>query len=350
MRVRLFLLPTAALLSPAKNWTFVGAGGCDVSDDECHTPSLPFSHQIVALHQDRQESTNVTTGGTPSWLHINGDRSCLFAALTNVSKVASYEIVDGALVGPKSVLPSGGKYPVKLDTVNRLGGLLLVANYGGPTDGASVTSMTIGEVCKCCLVHADTMRFNRSSVDPQRQLSSHIHTVVVGTIAMADAQVYAADLGGDAIYRLSVHLRSPPGSLRLQETTPVEPRGSGPRHLAVGGSYDHRVLYVVHEMANAVSVHKANATGPLREVQRLRTVPGSASLPACVGFSARMMAAASTSERARAHAPPACSKAAEIALTHHGSSLYVSNRGYGTALTNTIAGYAVGADGLLTLT
>ena len=337
-------LPTAAAAAN-NNWTFVGAGGCDVSDAQCQKPSLPYSHQIVALHGTAAK-INTTTAGSPSWLHINAERTCLFAALTDASKVASYEILDGKLVGPKSVVDSGGKFPVKLDSVRSF---VIVANYGASTEGASVGSLVVGDECKCCLKLADSMPFNRSSVDPHRQLSSHIHTVVVdgANVAREDARVYAADLGGDAIYRLSVHLKgSPPGALTLEETAAVVPAGSGPRHLAVGGPSNRRMVYVVHEMANAVSVHSTE-TGKLVEVQRVSTLPSNASVPSCVGLSDLDGTAQTDSSEGAADPPSQCNKAAEIALTHDGRHLFVSNRGYGTALTNTIASYSIGDGGKL---
>jgi len=64
----------------------------------------------------------------------------------------------------------------------------------------------------------------------------------------------------------------------------------------------------------------------------------------CVGLSAVL----TTSEAIAPVEMISCSKAAEVVVTPDGASLFASNRGFGSPLTNTIAGFSIDARGLLT--
>lgn len=321
----MFMFALFTVAGTATSCLYLGAGGCDVADSQCSAPPAPLSNQIV-VKCDGQPLQNVTTGGSPSWLHLSRDGKCLFATQSDTNRVLSYERATLKLVANVS---SGGIAPVKLDST---AGVLLVANYGTPTAGASVASLRIG--ADCSLTPADSLPFNRSSIDPRRQLSSHIHTVVADDNALeaATAQVMAADLGGDALYTLRVRLRD--GALKLEHTRPVTP-GSGPRHIAIHPTL--RMAYVVHEMANAVSAWRIHADGSLEQAQpMLPTVPTNATLPSCVGVSGG------------GGGPAPCTKAAEILATPDGRSVFVSNRGVASKSTNTLAGFRVdAADGRL---
>ena len=68
------------------------------------------------------------------------------------------------------------------------------------------------------------------------------------------------------------------------------------------------------------------------------------SLSVCVGLSAVL----TTSEAIAPVEMISCSKAAEVVVTPDGASLFASNRGFGSPLTNTIAGFSIDARGLLT--
>ena len=95
-----------------------------------------------------------------------------------------------------------------------------------PGAGRAVASLLVG--ADCALKPADAVPYNRSSVDPSRQRSSHVHTVVVDPAV--PTRIFAADLGGDAVYTLTVDLATG----RLAHTgMSLAPAGSGPRHLAV---------------------------------------------------------------------------------------------------------------------
>jgi 6-phosphogluconolactonase (cycloisomerase 2 family) len=95
-----------------------------------------------------------------------------------------------------------------------------------------------------------------------------------------------------------------------------------------------RLLFVVHEMGNLVSVHSIGASGELTQIQEL---PTNFSSPG------QGLSKAETGDAA------AFSKAGEIQLTADGRSVFIGNRGYGTWEANSIAGYSVNTtDGTLT--
>jgi len=321
----MFLLSALATVPAPAPSVLVGSGGCDVSDSLCEPPVPPFSRQIVLLSAGGVKH-NYTTPGAPSWLHVSG--SCVFAAATTDNSLLSYKLgAGGALDGPVSAVPSGGLAPVKLDSA---GTTLVAANYGSPSSGASVASFVVDPQA-CSLTAGASMPFHRSSVDPRRQTNSHVHTVVVDHAASSANQtrVLAADLGGDAIYTLDV---SASGAISLLHTAAAA-AGSGPRHLAIHPKL--RVAYVVHEMSNTLTVHAIDdQSGSLSLLQTTSTLPLNATLPTCAGLHAGL---------------GGCSKAAEIVVTAGGESVFVSNRGVGSPLTNTIAGYEVLPHGYVAL-
>ncbi len=89
-------------------------------------------------------------------------------------------------------------------------------------------------------------------------------------------------------------------------------------------------------MSNALTTYAMGSTGELKTVRSGQRVVDP-SLPVCAGLAAPY----------RAHRPmlggdvPSCSKAAEVVVTPDGASLFASNRGFGSPLTNTIAGERV---------
>lgn len=297
-----------------------------MADTECQSPVEPLGKQVVALCEDasgkRSLTKNLTTDGTPSWLHVSHDGRCLFATQTDTHRVLSFDRAKLKLV---SNVSSGGLAPVKLDSY---ASLLLVANYGGPEKGASVASVHVDvETCALAASNIHSMPFNRPGPDPKRQLSSHIHTVVVDRAGSTDAyvQAFLADLGGDALYTIRVNRST--GSINLVHLTPVA-AGSGPRHIALHPWL--RTVYVVHEMANSVSAHTLTENGALEQLQTLPTVVANASIPPCAGMLIDGIGQGVGST---------CSKAAEIVT--NGQSVFVSNRGVDSRFTNTIAGFRV---------
>jgi 6-phosphogluconolactonase (cycloisomerase 2 family) len=335
------LVLLAGAVGASAGFIYTGAGGCDVSDTACVPPAAPYSQQINAFSQQTKGGklypvANYTTGGTPSWVIVPDepdlDTKCLFATLSDINRVVSYEVLAGGALSLVSNVSSGGLSPVYLDhyyaQYPQQGKALLVGNYNGDcaAGGATVASLLVSD--KCVLTPGDSIAFNGSGPDPTgRQKCSHAHSVVVDRYSFAAAaagtiDAFVQDLGADKVYTVALELAT--GKLSLKHTTVVA-AGSGPRHLAVtyhGGSDPKHVAYLVHEMANLVSVHTIDGTGALTLVQTLPTFDNSTG-----GFS----------------------KAAEIAINGDQNGVFVTNRGFGTAATNTVVGYAIDRNNSVTL-
>jgi len=199
-----------------------------------------------------------------------------------------------------------------------------------------VATMVIGDACTLTL--GDVMPFHRSSVDPDRQAGSHIHTVVTLPYGGRFSKLLlAADLGGDVVYTLRAS--EPDGRLTLLYNATSDP-GAGPRHIACHPSLP--IAYVLHEMSNALTVYEISDPSVAEPGQLIALQSGlrvvDPSLSVCAGLSETIAPKEMIS----------CSKAAEVVVTPDGASLFASNRGFGSPLTNTIAGFSIDARGLLT--
>jgi len=292
--------------------TFVGTGNCDGEDPNCvegpYQPEQIIRPLLVQKNGSMSiptlEHLSIPTGGAPVWLTTVGNGlqdGCMIATLANTSEIFTYSANGSHRV------PSGGANPVYASVANE-GHTLLVANYHGPdnsksSDGASVASFTIGKECALTLV--DVKKHSGHSINPDRQGGAHVHSVV----SVRGGLAYACDLGMDQIFTYKV---ASDGKLTEVGRTSVK-AGSGPRHLVQHPSKD--VVYVVSEMGQSVSSFKQDG----ERLEELQTIP--------VG------------------ANPG-SKAAELAISQDGSSVFVTNRG----LENTVSVFSTNAaNGELTL-
>lgn len=203
---------------------------------------------------------------------------------------------------------SAGAGPAHL-TVDRAGKCVLVANYGGGSVAALPIKAdgSLGEP-------ASSIQHTGGSVDPQRQKEPHAHSI---NVSPDNRFAFAADLGLDkvVIYKLDA------GNAALTANDPafatVLP-GSGPRHFAFhpGGKF----AYVINEMTCTMTAFSYDAKrGELKVIQTVSTLPAGESVKP--GYST-----------------------AEVVAHPNGKFLYGSNRGH-----DTIAVYAIGADGKITL-
>ena len=200
---------------------------------------------------------------------------------------------------------SGGEGPchVAVDAENRW---LYAAHY----NSGSVAAFALagdGRLAPASLILQD------SGTGPKpRQKGPHAHCVVLDP---AERFLYSCDLGADRVmvYRVG---GTDAQLERADPASAAEPAGSGPRHLllAPGG----RRAYVVNELASTVCVFDwREGEGRLALLQTLSALPAG-----WTGTNA----------------------SAELQLSPDGRFLYVSNRGL-----NSVARFAVGADGTLTL-
>ena len=182
---------------------FVGSGGCDVSDRECETPATP-PWAVSAFSWAGPGSTfvplaNYSNKGAPSWVMAGRDE-CFFATLETANATVSYAR-SGAKLTVRSVVPSGGAYPVCLA---RAGQYLLVANYGQPystAHDATVASFRVAEDCSLSSSPVSSIPFHSHGPDPHRQANSHIHGVYAMQLDVraSTTDVFAVDLGGECM-------------------------------------------------------------------------------------------------------------------------------------------------------
>lgn len=180
---------------------------------------------------------------------------------------------------------SGGDHPCHI-SISPNEDFVILGNYtGGSLSVFSVSSEGM-------LEHAQTIRHQGKSVNPQRQEKPHVHST---TFDPAGKRVLVADLGTDKIYVYDFDdTKAEP--LSLSGEFPVAP-GDGPRHLTF--SEDGKEVLVVGEMTASLNVF-AYENGILTPKQRLSLLAD--------GFEGKV-------------------GAAEIRLSPDGKQVYVSNRG-----------------------
>jgi len=244
----------------------------------------------------------------PSYLALSLDGKVLYAtAEVAGGGVAAYRLsADG-----KATFLNGQDTKGKGAThvsVDQTGTYLFAANYGSGSV-ACLPLQADGSIGAA----SSFFQHEGSGPNKARQAGPHAHGIYPDA---ANRFVYVPDLGTDDvfIYRFD----AAKGTL-----TPNDPKsgrvapGSGPRHLAFhpkGG-----FAYVCNEMLMTVSTFTVDAaSGAMKEVQVLPTLPEGASAKG-----------AST---------------AEVFCSPNAKALYVSNRGH-----NSLAVYAIGADGKLSL-
>ena len=227
--------------------------------------------------------------------------------------------VDGGKVSAFAI-PAGEK-PRLLNTENAHGDItchlavdpagknLLVANYGNGSF-ASLPIRADGSLAPASAVVQD----QGHGPNKGRQNGPHAHGIY------PDAQgkfAYACDLGTDSV--LTFRLDPAAGTLKANDPPAAKSApGSGPRHLAIHPN--GRLAFVNNELACTVNAFKLDPeAGTLAETQTISTLPPGRS-------------------------PTPRDTTAEMFCHPNGKWLYVSNRGH-----DSIAAYAIGADGQLSL-
>jgi 6-phosphogluconolactonase len=194
--------------------------------------------------------------------------------------------------------PSKGAGPAHL-VLDATGKNLLAANY---TSGSVVVVPVaadgkLGEP-------SDFVQHTGKSAHPQRQQGPHAHCV---TMSPDNKLAFVCDLGLDKImvYRFDADK----GKLTPHDPAFVSVKaGSGPRHMVFRP--DFKFAYVNHEINSTVSAFSYDAaTGALKEIQNLSTLPGWYDGP---------------------------NSGAEIGVHPSGKWLYASNRGNNTVVLFTI--------------
>lgn len=199
----------------------------------------------------------VVDSENPSWLTLNHDQTRVYVvnengpgAKDNLGKVSTFTLDRRThdLKFSGQVL-SRGDEPT-FSSLAKGEQHLFVANYAvHPDPGGSLAVLPIDRKGDLTEV-AQQERHPASKVNPERQASSHVHSVV----SSPDGRyVYVQDLGADKIF--VYHYDAGKTSHPLTAANPASvdlPPGSGPRHLLF--SADGKHAYLSLEMAGQVAV------------------------------------------------------------------------------------------------
>ena len=238
----------------------------------------------------------VAAGVNPTFLAVHPNGKFLYA----INEVDEYKGKKSGSVSAYSIdnasgkltllnqVASAGSGPCHL-IVDATGKSVLVANYSGGSF-SSFAVQADGKLSEA----VSFIQENGSSVDKQRQMGPHGHSIV---LAKNNKIALGADLGTDKV--MIFRLDAATGKL-----TPSEPAfgtvkpGSGPRHLAIAPDQKH--AYVLNEMFSSVSTMEFDAEkGTLKELAQASALP----------------------------APVKGNSGAEIHISADGKFVYSSNRG-----------------------
>jgi 6-phosphogluconolactonase len=248
---------------------------------------------------------------SPSFLALSPDERFLYAAMEGGGgSVGAFRVEADGRLTPLNTLPGDkGTCHVSVDVT---GSNVFAANYSAGSAACFQTGTDGSLLRRNALVP-----LTGSGPNPQRQNHPYAHAMYPSP---DNRFVYTCDLGTDKIWIFDFDARS--GA--LTPTNPPSgkvPPGSGPRHLAL--SPDGRFAYVNGEMAlNVTAFARLPATGALTPIQTLPTLPPDVDTNNIT--------------------------TAEIFCHPTGKWLYVSNRDLPHRGRDSIAVYAVGADGRLT--
>lgn len=236
----------------------------------------------------------------PSFLAIHPSQNFLYA----VGEISDFQGQKTGGVSAYRIDPASGQLTLlnqqssqgagpRHIVVDKSGGTVLVANYGG----GSVASLPIADNGQLQPA-ASAIQHQGSSTNPQRQKTPHAHSI---NLDLAGQFAFAADLGTDQVlvyqFDAAKHTLAP----AMPPAADIE-KGSGPRHLAVHPS--GKFVYVINELANTVTVFDYDVTaGKLSTLQTISTVPADFS---------------------------GTSYTAEVVVHPSGKFLYGSNRGHDT--------------------
>ena len=240
----------------------------------------------------------------PSFLTVSADKKFVFSVNEDSKKstISSFNFnsESGKLIF-KDIKSSEGEDPCYIITN---GNTVLTANYSGGSIGVSTIDKD-----GSFLEPKQIIQHIGKSIDPKRQLSSHVHQIQL----TPDRQYIVTDLGEDKIYIYGTSI-SEPKNLTLKSTINTNP-GSGPRHLVF--SPNGKFAYVVHEFNGSITAYSYRHGGFITKIQEIETV--------VKGFKGKI-------------------DGADIRVSPDGKFLYETNRGD----LNTISIFAIAKDGKLT--
>jgi 6-phosphogluconolactonase len=227
-----------------------------------------------------------------------------FRYLLDESEAGVLGIYDRALK-PLGSVSTLGAHPCHA-ALSPDGGLLAVANYSS----GAVAVWRLDRKTGLPVSAAQSVAHRGSGPNQRRQTGPHAHWV---GFSRDGRTLHAVDLGADAVFAHRVDPSS--GRVTGSDVAYRAAPGSGPRHLAWHPRLP--VAYLLAELANTVTVLRANAAGGFTAGATLSTLPA--------GFGG-------------------ASYGAHIAVNRAGTRLYLSNRGH-----DSIAVFSIARDGGLSL-
>ena len=241
----------------------------------------------------------------PSWVVVHPNGKFLYAANEAGKSSAVSAFAIDAKSGKLTLLnqmPSLGEDPCYL-SFDKTGKYLFVANYSSGTV-AVFPILADGRLGEHTAMVKDQ---GATGPNKERQEGPHAHWIET---PFGSGAVYVADLGLDRVFvydfdpaKGTLKTPSSPNPARpfVQGALELRP-GTGPRHVAVSGSANFPLIYVLGELDSTITVFGASIEGIFYgSMQRVSTLPN--------GFSGR-------------------NDAAEIAIHPNGKFLYASNRGH----------------------
>jgi 6-phosphogluconolactonase len=225
------------------------------------------SKGVYAFSLDEATSTLIPLGlavatPNPSYVLVHPTHKYLYAANEqDDGKISAFKI-DATQRGRLTLVnqqSSRGSYPCYLST-NRVGGHIFVANYNDGTVAVLPIDGNDGSLKQYTGFDQQT----GSSVDADRQRSSHAHCILLDKI---EQNALSADLGSDQIYTYRFFPNN--GSLLRINVAKAAKPGDGPRHLILNSN--QKFVYVMNELKSTVTVY--NYFPALHAVQTISTLP-----------------------------------------------------------------------------
>lgn len=199
----------------------------------------------------------------PSFLTISADNNYLYAVgedegETSTANSVKLGLEDGNMTLINTQLTNGGA-PCNI-TLSPDGRMAITANYFGG-------NITLFEILPDGSLGApDTIAFEGSSIDPERQTKPYLHCVA---FTPDKRYLLANDLGTDKIHQFTVSTDAG-GRMTIDKESQKDifvKSGAGPRHLCFSPSGEY--IYLISELSGEVFTFSYN-NGEIEQIQNIK--------------------------------------------------------------------------------